>query len=140
MRHLILVFFVFFTINSIAQTRKVSISQVGYWHRPFVRTNFISQQGGNFGFTHTLQFHQKSFLKGLYSYKIYPNPSDGFLRIHGSFLPSIIFLYNAQGIMVDKLEPKIIDSQNSEIEIKELPPGLYILQATGFVSNRLQLN
>jgi hypothetical protein len=125
---------------ALGQVKKISISQVNAWQRPTEPTSFTSQHGGRFFLSESLKSKQHSYKKRLYTFKIFPNPNEGFVKLQGIVLPTFIFVYNSQGVIVDKVYPKIIDAQNAEFEIKSLPSGLYIIQSDGFVPQRLQLN
>ncbi len=57
-------------------------------------------------------------------YMIHPNPSSDFIKIDGITNSENIRIYNILGKKV--LEKKV--SSNTEINIKELPQGLYIIQ------------
>jgi len=125
---------------AMGQVKKIPISQVNAWQRPTEPTLFTSQQGGRFSLSESLKSKQQSYQKSLYAVKIFPNPSDGVVKLQGAVLPATISVYNAQGVRVDKIKVKLLDAQNAEFEMKSLPSGLYILQSDGFVSQRLQLN
>jgi hypothetical protein len=125
---------------ALGQVKKISISQVNAWERSTEPTSFTSQHGGRFFLSESLKSKQHSYKKRLYTFKIFPNPNEGFVKLQGVVLPTFILVYNSQGVMVDNVNPKIIDTQNAEFEIKSLPSGLYIIQSDGFVPQRLQLN
>ncbi len=56
---------------------------------------------------------------------VYPNPSDGRLFVNHSWEDSVnLNVHNAQGTLV---QTRTVLSSNSEIDLTELPPGLYML-------------
>jgi hypothetical protein len=125
---------------AMGQVKKIPISQVNAWQRPTEPTSFTSQHGGRFSLSESVKSQLNCYQKSLYAFKIFPNPSDGVVKLQGAVLPAFISVYNAQGVRVDKIRVKLLDTQNAEFEMKSLPSGLYILQSAGFVSQRLQLN
>jgi hypothetical protein len=140
MKYYFLSCLILLSIVTMGQVKKIPISQVKTWQRPTKATSFTSQQGGRFSLSKSLKSQQQGYQKSLYAFKIFPNPSDGFVKLKGAVLPSFISVYNAQGVRVDKIKVKLLDAQNAEFEMNSLPSGLYILQSDGFVSQRLKLN
>jgi len=123
-----------------AQVKKISITQVSNLQRPSSSALFTGQHGGRFSINQSLHSQHQGYVKGLKSYKVFPNPSDGIVKLQGKALPSFVLIYNSQGFIVDKIIVKLFDAENAEIVIKGLPSGLYIIQSEGFTPQRLQLN
>lgn len=140
MKYYFLSCLILLSIVVMGQVKKIPISQVNTWQRPTEAASFTSQHGGRFSLSQSLKSQQQGYQKSLCTFKIFPNPSDGVVKLQGAVLPSSISVYNAQGVRVYKIKVKLFDAQNAEFEINSLPSGLYILQSPGFVSQRLQLN
>lgn len=139
MKYFVFASFILFYSVAVGQVKKVPVTQVNTWNHGDAATSFSGKQGGRYTINERLRSQYLIFQNSLHTYKVYPNPSSGLVKLQGAFLPTSIAVYNAQGIFVEHVKVKLIDSQNAVFELTDFPPGLYFLQSEGFTSIRLQL-
>lgn len=140
MKRLIFLIVMVLPVFARAQSREVAITEVREWVRPTAPVGFSGKEGGRFLLTESPQSQRSNYLARLNSYTIFPNPSNGVFQLEGKFLPAMVEVYTAQGLLVSKIQPNRKALNTAEIQLVELKSGLYFLHAPGFVPQRIWVN